>query len=92
MGVFGAPAAPHWGQKSKTRVLRGSATTDLPPTEALAAIEQPALILSWESDPVHPVASAEYLAATMPHATLHVSGTIEDVRTWAERIEEFLGR
>jgi non-heme chloroperoxidase len=73
-------------------VLRGSATTDLPPTEALAAIEHPALILSWESDPVHPVASAEYLAATMPHATLHVSGTIEDVRTWAERIEEFLDR
>jgi pimeloyl-ACP methyl ester carboxylesterase len=73
-------------------VLRGAATTDLPPTEALAALEHPTLVLSWESDPVHPVASAEYLAATMPRATLHVSGTIGDVRTWTERIEEFLGR
>jgi pimeloyl-ACP methyl ester carboxylesterase len=71
-------------------VLRGAATTDLPPTEALAAIEQPALILAWESDPVHPISSAEYLAATLPHATLHVSGTVEDVRTWATRIDEFL--
>jgi non-heme chloroperoxidase len=71
-------------------VLRGAATTDLPPTEALAAIGHPTLILAWETDPVHPVSSAEYLAATMPKATLHVSGTVEDVRTWARRIDEFL--
>jgi pimeloyl-ACP methyl ester carboxylesterase len=71
-------------------VLRGAATTDLPPTEALAAIEHPALILAWVSDPVHPVSSAEYLAATMPRTTLHVSETIDDVRTWTSRIEEFL--
>jgi pimeloyl-ACP methyl ester carboxylesterase len=73
-------------------VLRGAATTDLPPTDALAALDHPTLILAWESDPVHPVASAEYLAATMPNATLQVSGTIDDVRTWTGRIEEFLGQ
>jgi non-heme chloroperoxidase len=72
-------------------VLRGAATTDLPPTEALAAVEHPALILAWETDPVHPISSAQYLAATMPNATLHVSGTVDDVRTWADRIDEFLG-
>jgi pimeloyl-ACP methyl ester carboxylesterase len=72
-------------------VLRGAATTDLPPTEALAAVEHPALILAWETDPVHPISSAQYLAATMPNATLHVSGTVDDVRTWADRIDEFVG-
>jgi pimeloyl-ACP methyl ester carboxylesterase len=73
-------------------VLRGAATTDLPPAEALAAIEHPTLVLSWDTDPVHPVSTAEYLAATMPHATLRVSETIEDVRGWAARIEEFLSQ
>ena len=73
-------------------VLRGAATTDLPPTEALAALGHPTLILAWDTDPVHPISTAEYLAATMPHATLRVSETIEDVRTWPGRIDEFLGR
>jgi pimeloyl-ACP methyl ester carboxylesterase len=73
-------------------VLRGAATTDLPPAEALAAVEHPTLILAWETDPVHPVSTAEYLTATMPHATLHVSGTAEDVRGWTGRIDEFLSR
>jgi pimeloyl-ACP methyl ester carboxylesterase len=71
-------------------VLRGAATTDLPPAEALAALTHPTLILAWDTDPVHPLSSAEYLAATMPGATMHVSGTVDDVRTWPERIEKFL--
>jgi pimeloyl-ACP methyl ester carboxylesterase len=71
-------------------VLRGAATTDMPPAEALAALTHPTLILAWESDPVHPISSAEYLAKTMPHATLRVSGTVADVRTWTEQIDEFL--
>jgi pimeloyl-ACP methyl ester carboxylesterase len=71
-------------------VLRGAATTDLPPAEAIAAITQPTLILAWETDPVHPVSSAEYLAKTMPDATLSVSDTLADVRSWPRRIDEFL--
>jgi pimeloyl-ACP methyl ester carboxylesterase len=73
-------------------VLRGAATTDLPPAEALAAVEHATLILAWATDPVHPISTAEYLAATMPHATLRVAQTIDDVRTWPGRVGEFLGQ
>jgi pimeloyl-ACP methyl ester carboxylesterase len=73
-------------------VLRGAATTDQPPAEALAVLDHPTLILAWESDPVHPVSAAEYLAKTMPHATLRVSATLDDVRTWTAQIEAFLSQ
>jgi pimeloyl-ACP methyl ester carboxylesterase len=71
-------------------VLRGAARTDLPDAAALAAITQPTLVLAWETDPVHPVSSAVYLAETLPHATLHVSPNLADVQTWPERIGAFL--
>ncbi|WIM98486.1 alpha/beta hydrolase [Actinoplanes oblitus] len=71
-------------------VMRGAARTDLPGDEALRAITQPVLILAWETDPGHPVASAELLAKVLPDARLHVSATSADVRTWPDRIGEFL--
>jgi pimeloyl-ACP methyl ester carboxylesterase len=71
-------------------VLRGAARTDLPPAEALATLTHPTLILAWESDPVHPVSTAEYLVKTLPNARLHVSATAADVRTWPARVAEFL--
>ena len=71
-------------------VLRGAAATDLPGAEALAALDHPVLILGWDTDPAHPVSSAEYLAKTLPDARLHVSVTAADVRTWPDRIDEFL--
>ncbi|MFF5297287.1 alpha/beta fold hydrolase [Paractinoplanes globisporus] len=71
-------------------VLRGAALTDLPPAEALAALPHPALILAWESDPVHPVSTAEFLVKTLPDARLHVSSDSADVRTWPARVAEFL--
>jgi len=71
-------------------VLRGAARTDLPPAEALATLTHPTLILAWESDPVHPVSTAEYLVKTLPDARLHVSSTAADVRTWPARVAEFL--
>lgn len=72
-------------------VLRGAARSDLPGREQLARIEQPTLILAWDTDPTHPVSTAEMLAGTMPAARLHVSRTADDVRTWGRRIAEFLG-
>jgi pimeloyl-ACP methyl ester carboxylesterase len=39
---------------------------------ALRAVAAPALVIAAEGDDVHPVAIAEELAATLPHATLHV--------------------
>ena len=71
-------------------VLRGAAMSDLPPAEALATLTHPTLILAWDTDPGHPISSAEYLAGTLPDATLHISTTADDVRTWTERIEKFL--
>jgi pimeloyl-ACP methyl ester carboxylesterase len=71
-------------------VLRGAALTDLPPTEALEKLTHPTLILAWESDPVHPVSTAEYLVKTLPNARLHVSSTSADVRTWPARTAQFL--
>ena len=71
-------------------VLRGATMTDLPPAAAIAALTPPVPILAWDTDPVHPLSSAEYLADTLPDGTLHISTAAEDVRTWAERIEKFL--
>lgn len=70
--------------------LRGAALSDLPATEQLARLSHPTLILSWDTDPVHPVSTAEYLAGTLPDARLHVSKTVDDIRTWPERIGAFL--
>ena len=71
-------------------VLRGAALTDLPPAEALETLTHPTLILAWQSDPVHPVSTAEYLVKTLPTAQLHVSATSADVRTWPSRVAAFL--
>ncbi|MFC7528553.1 alpha/beta fold hydrolase, partial [Actinoplanes sp. GCM10030250] len=71
-------------------VMRGAALSDLPGDDALKAIPHPTLILAWEDDPVHPVASARLLAETLPDARLHVSATVADIRKWPARIAEFL--
>ena len=71
-------------------VMRGAAASDLPDHDALAGLPHPTLILGWETDPVHPVSSAQLLTRTLPNARLHLSATVKDVRTWAERIGEFL--
>jgi pimeloyl-ACP methyl ester carboxylesterase len=71
-------------------VMRGAASTDMPSREQLAGLDHPTLILAWDTDPVHPLSSAEMLAATLPNAQLHVSRTADDVRTWGERIAAFL--
>jgi pimeloyl-ACP methyl ester carboxylesterase len=78
------------GEPLLPSVLRGAALSDLPDASALGALTLPALILSWDTDPVHPVSTAEYLARTLPDARLHVSQTSADVRTWADRAGEFL--
>lgn len=71
-------------------VQRGAAATDLPDDHALRRITHPVLILAWDTDPGHPWSSADLLAATLPDARLHVSGTLTDVRGWPDRIEAFL--
>jgi 3-oxoadipate enol-lactonase len=71
-------------------VLRGAGRSNLPNREQLARITQPTLILSWATDPTHPVSVAEELARIIPNARLHVSTTAVDVRTWSELASAFL--
>ncbi|WP_229071082.1 alpha/beta fold hydrolase [Actinoplanes sp. DH11] len=71
-------------------VLRGAAASDLPDDAVLHAITHPVLTLAWEGDRGHPVATAELLAGVLPAARLHVSASVDDIRTWPARIATFL--
>lgn len=71
-------------------VLRGAAVTDLPPLEALATLDQPTLVLAWEGDPVHPVATATALAGALIRAELSVAPTLAEVTHWPELVAAFL--
>lgn len=72
-------------------ILRGLALSDLPPPDALTRLRLPSLVLAWTDDPGHPLSTAE-TAARLLHAEFHVSRTRADVRTWGERIAEYLSR
>lgn len=71
-------------------VLRGAAGSVFPTDEALAEIGLPTLILAWDSDPSHPIATAEHLAERLPNASVEVAETPEDVRGWGRRAAAFL--
>jgi hypothetical protein len=69
-------------------VLRGVGRSDLPTQEAVATVRHPTPILTWDTDPLHPVSTAERLHELIPDSTLHVSTTVADIKTWAERAAE----
>jgi pimeloyl-ACP methyl ester carboxylesterase len=71
-------------------VLRGAAASTFPDDDALRTIEQPALILAWDTDPSHPVETAEHLAQHLPHSTLEVATTPDAIRAWGGRAAAFL--
>jgi len=71
-------------------LMRGAAASDLPSADAITTLTHPTLILAWETDPIHPVSTAEFLLKTLPDARLHVSATAADVRTWGDRVAAFL--
>ncbi|MEV8535497.1 alpha/beta fold hydrolase [Streptomyces sp. NPDC051211] len=89
--VSDVPAfAPTPPERILPSILRGLARSDLPSPAEIAGLRMPALILAWPDDPGHPLSTARALADALPGAELHVSGTRADVRTWGERIAEFL--
>lgn len=88
-GVPDVPPTP--SERVLPSVLRGLSLSDLPPPEAFARLRLPCLVLAWADDPGHPLSTAD-TAARLLHADLHVSRTRADVRTWGERIAEFLSR
>jgi pimeloyl-ACP methyl ester carboxylesterase len=91
-GGWWPPPPPDVAEALLPTILRGAAGTDLPAEEAVAALPHEVLLLPWADDPAHPVSTAERLRALLPHATMAVARTPEDVRGWEDRIVAFLRR
>jgi 3-oxoadipate enol-lactonase len=81
---------PHIAPELLPTVLRGAASSDLPPPDVLASLDQPALILAWDTDPAHPVSTAERLDEVLMSSALHVAATLDDVATWPALVGDFL--
>ncbi|KAA5830548.1 alpha/beta fold hydrolase [Saccharopolyspora hirsuta] len=84
--------APDVADELIPAALRGVGSSELPAPEAISALEHPALILAWDTDPLHPVATAERLHELLPNSALHVSRTAEDVTSWTGRVADFFAR
>jgi pimeloyl-ACP methyl ester carboxylesterase len=72
-------------------VLTGAGRSDLPPKGELRRLDQPALILAWDTDPGHPVSTAEALHELLPNSELSVAATLAEVRRWPARVAAFFG-
>jgi pimeloyl-ACP methyl ester carboxylesterase len=74
------------------RIFEGAIESDLPPRQAIAALEQPSLILAWTDDPGHPVSTADQLHDLLPNSELHIAESLDEVRTsWPTELQSFFG-
>jgi len=71
-------------------VLRGAKLTDFPPREQIQSITAQSLILAWEGDRGHPLATAEELVALLPNAQAHVARGLSDLERWPQLMRAFL--
>ena len=71
-------------------LLRAAARSDLPRPEQVRSVIVPTLILAWEDDPLHPVATARALADSMIQADLRIAADVDDIKAWPATVEEFL--
>ena len=71
-------------------VLRGAGASDLPAPEVVREVAVPVLILAWDTDPGHPLATAERLAELLPDAELHVARRLREVTSWTRLVDGFL--
>ncbi len=71
-------------------VLRAAARSDLPSPEQARTIIVPTLILTWEDDPNHPLATAQALASAMIQSDLRIARDVADTKAWPAVVEEFL--
>lgn len=71
-------------------LLRGAADSDLPDPAELTRVTHPTLLLPWDTDPGHPVSTAERLADALPNATLQIARTPDEVRGWGRDAARFL--
>jgi 3-oxoadipate enol-lactonase len=71
-------------------VLRGAAASTFPLDEELRTVRQSVLILTWDTDPSHPLTTAEHLAEQLPDSVLEVATSPDEIRSWAGRAAAFL--
>ena len=71
-------------------VLRGAAASDLPPPEAVAALDHPSLVLAWAGDPGHPESTAHRLGELLRTSEVRVARELADLFTWSQEIADFL--
>ncbi len=83
---------PQVSEQLLPAVLRGAASSDLPPEEAVRRVTAPALLLPWVSDDGHPLSTSERLLELLPNVQIHVAYHLRDVGTWTDRIDAFLAR
>ena len=88
--VTGNPSRLTVSEELLPSILRGAAQSNLPPLSTLATLQVPILLLAWGGDPVHPVSTAQQLAAILPAARLYVADTPEQLQTWGELAAAFL--
>ncbi|MDP9073970.1 MAG: alpha/beta hydrolase [Actinomycetota bacterium] len=93
--VPGTPAAAArqvltMDRRAVPAILRGAALSDLASRDEIRSVIVPTLILAWEDDPGHPIATAETLATLMLQSELHVAGDIDAVRSWPKLVCDFL--
>jgi pimeloyl-ACP methyl ester carboxylesterase len=81
----------HMARGTMFDLLRGSASSNLPPREALAAVAHlPALIIAWEGDTIHPLASAQELHRLLPESELIIVNSLAELAGAGERKRAFL--
>lgn len=72
-------------------VFRGAAASDLPEPDTIAGLDVPALVLAWDTDPGHPVSTAERLHELLGESALHVATTLTQVREeWPVLVRRFV--
>jgi pimeloyl-ACP methyl ester carboxylesterase len=79
--------------KGKTlwNVMRGAATTNLPPRKELEAlVDIPTLIIAWVGDPIHPGSTAEELHRLLPKSELFIAQGYEESKTIPQRMRDFV--
>jgi pimeloyl-ACP methyl ester carboxylesterase len=92
--ILAGPVAFHFDPAISAALLpaalRGAARSDLPLPEQLRTITTPTLILAWDTDPGHPLSTAERLAELLPDAQLVIARRLRDVVRWTDRVTAFL--
>ena len=77
-------------RKTLSALYAGAASTDLPPREAIRAIEVPALILAWAGDPGHPLEIAVELNQLLARSRLVVAERFADIGRWPVLMRAFI--